>query len=168
MPNNEAQQYEENGTFFSQKKESKEKANAMEDNVDDDLESLLQLAKTEGSASRPTTVEPSGTSRRSTNLQSNFEEEIIQLKEEKFDNMEELAKRDGMCLVDIHIFDKLLAQEEENKELKLELKAAQEVSVVYMKRYDQKAKEERQIDEICSRIKCDDKFGHLIGKVPHH
>ena len=97
-----------------------------------------------------------------------FEEEIIQLKEEKFDNMEELAKRDGMCLVDIHIFDKLLAQEEENKELKLELKAAQEVSVVYMKRYDQKAKEERQIDEICSRIKCDDKFGHLIGKVPHH
>ena len=96
------------------------------------------------------------------------EEEIKELKEEKFDNMEELAKRDGMCLVDIHIFDKLMAQEEENKELKEELKAAQEVSVVYMKRYEQKAKEERQIDEICSRIKCDDKFGHLIGKVPHH
>ena len=57
---------------------------------------------------------------------------------------------------------------QENKKLKLELKAAQEVSVVYMKRYEQKAKEERQIDEICGRIKCDDKFGHLIGKVPHH
>ena len=60
-----------------------------------------------------------------------------------------------------------LRQEEEIKNLKLELKAAQEVSVVYMKRYEQKAGEERQIDEICSRIKCDDKFGHLIGKVPH-
>ena len=60
-----------------------------------------------------------------------------------------------------------LRQEEEIKNLKLELKAAQEVSVVYMKRYEQKADEERQIDEICSRIKCDDKFGHLIGKVPH-
>jgi chromosome segregation ATPase len=61
-----------------------------------------------------------------------------------------------------------LRQEEKIKELKLELKAAQEVSVVYMKRYDQKAKEERQIDEICSRIKCEDTLGHLIGKVPHH
>jgi hypothetical protein len=60
-----------------------------------------------------------------------------------------------------------LRQEEEIKNLKLELKAAQEVSVVYMKRYEQKAGEERKIDEICSRIKCDDKFGHLIGKVPH-
>ena len=60
-----------------------------------------------------------------------------------------------------------LRQEQEIKKLKLELKAAQEVSVVYMKRYEQKADEERQIDEICSRIKCDDKFGHLIGKVPH-
>jgi len=61
-----------------------------------------------------------------------------------------------------------LRQEQEIKDLKLELKAAQEVSVVYMKRYEQKAKEERQIDEICSRIKCEDTLGHLIGKVPHH
>ena len=97
-----------------------------------------------------------------------YEKEIKELKEEKFDNMEELAKLDDMCLVDIDIFNKLMAQEEENKELKEELKAAKEVSVVYMKRYEQKAKEERQIDEICSRIKCDDTFGHLIGKLPHH
>ena len=60
-----------------------------------------------------------------------------------------------------------LRQEQEIKDLKLELKAAQEVSVVYMKRYEQKAKEERQIDEIVGRIKCKDTFGHLIGKVPH-
>ena len=60
-----------------------------------------------------------------------------------------------------------LRQEKEIKDLKLELKAAQEVSVVYMKRYEQKAKEERQIDEIVGRIKCKDTFGHLIGKVPH-
>ena len=59
-----------------------------------------------------------------------------------------------------------MRQEEEIKNLKLELKAAQEVSVVYMKRYEQKAGEERKIDEICSRIKCDDTFRHLIGKVP--
>jgi len=59
-----------------------------------------------------------------------------------------------------------LRQEEEIKKLKLELKAAQEVSVVYMKRYEQKADEERQIDEICGRIKCEDTLGHLIGKVP--
>ena len=57
---------------------------------------------------------------------------------------------------------------EKIKELKLELKAAQEVSVVYMKRYEQKAKEETQIDKICSRIKCEDTIGHLIGKVPQH
>ena len=60
----------------------------------------------------------------------------------------------------------LLRQEEEIKNLKLEVKAAQEVSVVYMKRFEQKAEEERKIDKICSRIKCDDTFGHLIGKVP--
>jgi len=49
-----------------------------------------------------------------------------------------------------------------------EIKAATEVSVVYMKRYEQKAKEERQIDEICSRIKVapENNIDHLIGKIP--
>jgi Trp operon repressor len=48
------------------------------------------------------------------------------LKEEQFDNMEEIAKRDGMCLVDIHIFDKLVEEEEENKEIKKEIKKLKE------------------------------------------
>jgi len=51
-----------------------------------------------------------------------YEKEIKKLKEEQFDNMEELAKRDGMCLVDIHLYDKLIQQEEENKQLKEENK----------------------------------------------
>ena len=45
-------------------------------------------------------------------------EENKELKAQQFDNMEELAKSDGMCLVDIKIFDKLIEEEEENKELK--------------------------------------------------
>jgi len=60
---------------------------------------------------------------RAPRLWDELKEENKKLKEEKFDNMEELAKRDGMCLVDIHIFDKLIAQEEENKELKEQLDA---------------------------------------------
>ncbi len=51
-----------------------------------------------------------------------LQEEIKKLKEEQFDNMEELAKSDGMCLVDIKIFDKLIEEEEENKKLKEENK----------------------------------------------
>lgn len=36
-----------------------------------------------------------------------------------------------------------------------------------MKRYEQKAKEEREIDEICSRIKVDpkDNIDHLIAAI---
>ena len=44
------------------------------------------------------------------------------LKAEQFDDMEELAKSDGMCLVDIKIFDKLI---EENEQLKEENKKLQ-------------------------------------------
>ena len=47
-----------------------------------------------------------------------LKEEIEKLKEEQFDNMEELAKRDGMCLVDISIFDKLIEKEKQYDELK--------------------------------------------------
>lgn len=47
-----------------------------------------------------------------------LKDEIKQLKEEQFDNMEQLAKSNGMCLVDTHIFDKLIQEEQENKELK--------------------------------------------------
>ncbi len=39
------------------------------------------------------------------------------LKEEQFDNMEELAKRDGMCLVDIHLYDKLIEKSESKEEV---------------------------------------------------
>jgi len=91
-----------------------------------------------------------------------FQEEVVQenkAMEEELKAYEKSARNSGEIE---------LRQEEEIKKLKLELKAAQEVSVVYMKRYEQKAKEERQIDEICSRIKCEDTLGHLIGKVPHH
>ena len=45
-------------------------------------------------------------------------EENKRLKEEQFDNMEELAKRDGMCLVDIHLYDKLIEKEKQYDELK--------------------------------------------------
>jgi len=45
-------------------------------------------------------------------------EEKKALKKEQFDNMEELAKQEGMCLVDIQIFDRLINYEKENEELK--------------------------------------------------
>mgnify|MGYP003138867029 CR=1 FL=1 len=45
-------------------------------------------------------------------------EENKRLKKEQFDNMEELAKSDGMCLVDISIFDKLIEKEKQYDELK--------------------------------------------------
>jgi len=54
--------------------------------------------------------------------------------------------------------------EEEIRNLKLEVKAAQEVTMAYMKRFDKLA--EKKVERACSRIKCDDKFGHLIGRIP--
>ncbi len=44
-----------------------------------------------------------------------LKEENEKLKAEQFDNMEELAKSEGMCLVDIEIMDRLIDYEEENK-----------------------------------------------------
>ena len=62
-----------------------------------------------------------------------IKEENKKLKEEQFDNMEEIAKRDGMCLVDIHIFDKLVEEEEENKKLKEEIKRLEEENQINRK-----------------------------------
>jgi len=50
-------------------------------------------------------------------------EEKKALKKEQFDNMEELAKQEGMCLVDIQIFDRLINYEKENEELKEKLES---------------------------------------------
>jgi len=53
-------------------------------------------------------------------------EEKKALKKEQFDNMEELAKQEGMCLVDIQIFDRLINYEKENEELKKEIEELKE------------------------------------------
>lgn len=50
--------------------------------------------------------------------------------------------------------------------LKLELKAVKDANVMFMKRYEKKVEEEKKIDEVCSRIQCEDTFGHLIGRIP--
>jgi len=55
-------------------------------------------------------------------------EEKKALKKEQFDNMEELAKQEGMCLVDIQIFDRLINYEKENEELKKEIEDIKEVN----------------------------------------
>ena len=55
---------------------------------------------------------------------------------------------------------------EENELLKLELKALKDANVMFMKRYEKKVEEEKKINEVCSRIRCEDTFGHLIGKIP--
>lgn len=52
----------------------------------------------------------------------------------------------------------------ENENLKLEVKSAQEVTMAYMKRFDKLA--EIKVERACSRIQCEDKFGHLIGRIP--
>ena len=52
----------------------------------------------------------------------------------------------------------------DNWSLKLEVKSAQEVTMAYMKRFDKLA--EIKVERACSRIKCEDKFGHLIGRIP--
>jgi predicted RNase H-like nuclease (RuvC/YqgF family) len=54
----------------------------------------------------------------------------------------------------------------EIKTLKLELKAVKDANVMFMKRYEKKVEEEKKIDEVCSRIQCEDTFGHLIGRIP--
>jgi hypothetical protein len=64
---------------------------------------------------------------------------------------------------------KLLKEENEklkkdNWSLKLEVKSAQEVTMAYMKRFDKLA--EIKVERACSRIQCEDKFGHLIGRIP--
>jgi anion-transporting ArsA/GET3 family ATPase len=47
-----------------------------------------------------------------------------------------------------------------------EIKAVKEANVMFMKRYEKKVEEEKKIDEVCSRIQCEDTFGHLIGRIP--
>lgn len=55
---------------------------------------------------------------------------------------------------------------DEIENLKLELKAVKDANVMFMKRYEKKVEEEKKIDEVCSRIQCEDTFGHLIGRIP--
>ena len=65
------------------------------------------------------------------------------------------------------IFQKTYQQQrDEIEKLKLELKAVKDANVMFMKRYEKKVEEEKKIDEVCSRIKCEDTFGHLIGRIP--
>lgn len=88
-----------------------------------------------------------------------IKEENKKLKEEQFDNMEEIAKRDGMCLVDIHIFDKLVEEEEENKVLKQNAKNHSDV-VDYWRNENEKLKEEKGKFHKDKRItvrSCDDR-----------
>ena len=56
--------------------------------------------------------------------------------------------------------------DEEIERLKQELKAVKDANVMFMMRYEKKVEEEKKIDEICSRIKCEDNIGHLIGRIP--
>ncbi len=56
--------------------------------------------------------------------------------------------------------------EKQIENLKLELKAVKDANVMFMKRYEKKVEEEKKIDEVCSRIQCEDTFGHLIGRIP--
>jgi len=54
-------------------------------------------------------------------LYEQSQKENEKLKKEQFDEMEKIAKQQGMCLVDIPIFDKLIEKEQENEELKNKL-----------------------------------------------
>lgn len=49
-------------------------------------------------------------------LYEQSQKENEELKNEQFDEMEKIAKQQGMCLVDIPIFDKLIEKEKENEE----------------------------------------------------
>ena len=65
------------------------------------------------------------------------------------------------------IFQKTYQQQrDEIEKLKLELKAVKDANVMFMKRYEKKVEDEKKIDEVCSRIQCEDTFGHLIGRIP--
>jgi len=50
-------------------------------------------------------------------LYEQSQKENEKLKKEQFDEMEKIAKQQGMYLVDIPIFDKLIEKEQENEEL---------------------------------------------------
>ena len=68
--------------------------------------------------------------------------------------------------VNQQIHDDQKEREREIDDLKYELKAVKDANVMFMKRYEKKVEEEKKIDEVCSRIQCEDTFGHLIGRIP--
>lgn len=84
---------------------------------------------------------------RAPKLWDEMKEENKRLKEEQFDNMEELAKRDGMCLVDIHLYDKLIEKE---KELKEEIEKLKE------------EKKEEEKKEVCIHCKAEKLSEHEV------
>ena len=80
-----------------------------------------------------------------------LKEENQELKEEQFDNMEELAKHEGMCLVDIQIFDRLIDSEKENEELKKEIRHLEDRAVADYDCHMNQYKELKEKNEILKK-----------------
>ena len=99
-----AKLYKEHKIEIMQLKEVNKKLNWEDDTLEDTLSSLNFY----------------------TEVNEELKEENKMLKAQQFDDMEALAKSDGMCLVDIKIFDKLIEEEKENKELTEENEELQE------------------------------------------
>jgi len=102
-------------------------------------------------------------------LYEQSQKENEELKNEQFDEMEKIAKQQGMCLVDIPIFDKLIEKEKENQELKEEnekLKKESErlerLRITFINRYgelkkivcpDSQFQDHKRIREGCLKLK---------------
>jgi ABC-type Fe3+-hydroxamate transport system substrate-binding protein len=110
--------------------------------------------------------------KRQSKLMASMKDEIKRLKDEvkKYENKWKMFNVEDVLEIKFltaeHGAEEIRNCMKENELLKLELKAVKDANVMFMKRYEKKVEEEKKITKICSRIRCEDTFGHLIGRIP--